>query len=154
MDDFTVEYSGLESLEILLSHRMQMWKEIYPNMSANDEKFSSLTREWLEEKLGDKTMVAILVKDREGKIAGSGCILIQEDQPRPNSIMIRRPYLLSMYTEKNLRRMGVATIIVKNAIKWARDHGFDRMTLHASETGKSLYEKMGFRQTNEMRLLL
>ena len=124
-----------------------LWGKMKKMPSVND-------REWLEEKLGDKTMVAILVKDREGKIAGSGCILIQEDQPRPNSIMIRRPYLLSMYTEKNLRRMGVATIIVKNAIKWARDHGFDRMTLHASETGKSLYEKMGFRQTNEMRLLL
>ncbi len=154
MEKFSIEFSRSEHLETLLSHRMRMWMEIYPDMKTNNEAHTKLTREWLKEKLDDGSMIAILVRTHEGKIAGSGCILVQEDQPRPDSSMIKRPYLLSMFVEEEYRNQGAATLIVRSAISWAREHGYDRMTLHASEAGRALYEKMGFRQTNEMRLFL
>jgi GNAT superfamily N-acetyltransferase len=59
-----------------------------------------------------------------------------------------------MYTLPEYRKMGVASSIVKEAIKWSRDNGFGRISLHASSQGKSVYEKFGFQQTNEMLLKL
>lgn len=154
MENFSVEFTGLEYMETLLSHRMSMWKEIRPDTDINDERFLSLTRNWLKEKLGNSSMTAIIAKTPEGNIAGSVCILIQEDQPRPNSSMVKRPYLLSMFIEPEYRNLGIATLMVKAAITWAMENGYDRMSLHASDAARSIYEKMGFRQTNEMRLFL
>jgi hypothetical protein len=36
-------------------------------------------------------------------------------------------------------------------LQWAREQGFDRVVLHASDAGRSLYESLGFKSTNEMR---
>jgi GNAT superfamily N-acetyltransferase len=57
-----------------------------------------------------------------------------------------------MYTEHAHRGKGVATKIVKESIRWAKAKGFPRMTLHASEMGRSVYEKLGFHQTWEMKI--
>jgi GNAT superfamily N-acetyltransferase len=59
-----------------------------------------------------------------------------------------------MYTERNFRRQGVARLIVKTAIAWSKEHGYDRINLHATDVGKPLYEEFGFKPTNEMNLQL
>ena len=57
-----------------------------------------------------------------------------------------------MYTEHPFREKGVATKIVQESLRWAKAKGFPRMTLHASDMGRSIYEKFGFKQTWEMKL--
>ena len=61
------------------------------------------------------------------------------------------PYLMSMYTVKGFRRKGVASLIVKGALKWCREHEYDGVVLHASKEGRSVYEGLGFEPSNEMR---
>jgi len=38
--------------------------------------------------------------------------------------------------------------------QWARENGLASLVLHASEMGRSLYERMGWVQSNEMYLPL
>jgi GNAT superfamily N-acetyltransferase len=64
------------------------------------------------------------------------------------------PYLLSLYTEKEFRKKGVARLIVETAIDWCRKNGYDRVNLDASEEGKPLYETLGFKPGYGMRLQL
>ena len=49
-------------------------------------------------------------------------------------------------------RRGVASMVVSKAIEWCRKKGYGRLMLHASEMGRSVYKKFGFRRTWEMRL--
>jgi hypothetical protein len=35
---------------------------------------------------------------------------------------------------------------------WLREQGFRSVSLHASDDGRHLYEELGFKATNEMRL--
>ncbi len=58
---------------------------------------------------------------------------------------------MSMYTEPQQRGKGLATRIATEAMKWARKNGYPRMTLHASDLGKPIYLKLGWKQTSEMR---
>ena len=51
------------------------------------------------------------------------------------------------------RRSG-PTRIVRAILDWCRTQGVTRVTLHASEEGRGIYERLGFSQTNEMRLEL
>ena len=39
-------------------------------------------------------------------------------------------------------------------IAWCRREGFARVTLHASDRGRHLYESLGFEASNEMSLRL
>ena len=152
MFSFLVKSVGEDHAGILLNHRMEMLKELVTDWDTLGESFREETRMWIVEGLRNGKMKAFVATTPEGKIAGSGCLLIHEDQPRPGSTRIDNPYLLSMYTEKVYRNQGAATSIVAHCIEWAKSNGYDRVTLHASESGRPVYEKFGFKQTNEMRL--
>ncbi|MCL4447289.1 MAG: GNAT family N-acetyltransferase [Thermoplasmatales archaeon] len=154
MEEFSLSFGDIDDIEMLVDHRILMWKDIHPDMDERIEETRLTTREWIESKFSEGVLTALIVKNREGEVVGSGCILVREDQPRPGSVSMKHPYLLSMYTLPKFRKKGVASLIVKAAIDWSKDNKFDRITLHASDQGKTLYEKLGFQQTNEMRLKL
>jgi len=40
---------------------------------------------------------------------------------------------------------------MREILRFTEDRGIDNVVLHASAEGRSLYEKLGFKQTNEMR---
>jgi len=43
-------------------------------------------------------------------------------------------------------------MVVKEAIEWCRRNKYERLMLHASEMGRKVYSKLGFKRTWEMRL--
>jgi GNAT superfamily N-acetyltransferase len=133
---------------------MEMWLDIHPELEEEIRATEKGTKKWIREQLSRKTLVGLVVRSSDGEVAGSGCIWLREEQPRPTSMRLQVPYLMSMYTEKRFRRKGVARLIVKAALKWSQEQGYDRMVLHASEEGRPVYEGLGFAQTNEMRLKL
>jgi GNAT superfamily N-acetyltransferase len=59
-----------------------------------------------------------------------------------------------MYVEKPYRRRGIARTLMEEMLGWCRREEFAYVGLHASDDGRPLYEKLGFRATNEMRLEL
>jgi GNAT superfamily N-acetyltransferase len=66
----------------------------------------------------------------------------------------KRALVLNVYTEPEFRRQGIARRLMLAVIAWGRESGLRSLSLHASDFGRALYEELGFRQTNEMRLYL
>ena len=129
-----------------------MWRDIHPEFGAMVDESEALTRKWVRRKFAEGKLIGFIAKTAGGKVAGSGCIWLRDEQPRPTNPRQEVPYLLSMYTEPSFRRKGVARMIVSRALKWCKDHEYDRVNLHASTQGKPLYESFGFESTTEMRL--
>lgn len=154
MASFKLSYAGRGDIDLLLAHRQSMWLDIHPELENEVKGAEALTRDWIERMLSGGRLVGFIVKTPEGKVAGSGCVWIREEQPRPASPHLEVPYLMSMYTVKPFRRKGVGKLIVKGAIEWSREHGYERMVLHASTEGRPLYEGLGFEPGNEMSLKL
>ena len=65
-----------------------------------------------------------------------------------------RGRIVNVFTEPNWRRRNVATLLLQRIIDWSRAENLDRLTLHASDAGRALYQRLGFVDTNEMRLSL
>jgi GNAT superfamily N-acetyltransferase len=151
---FTVGFAGPDDVPLLVSHRLKMWEAIHPEWKSKIRASEGLTRKWIKGKLAGGDLIGFVARAPEGAVAGSGCIWVREEQPRPTSPRLRTPYLMSMYTERRFRRKGVARLVVRRAIRWCRDHNYERMTLNASSEGRALYEALGFEQGNEMRLRL
>ncbi len=154
MPKFELSQARVEDIDILVKHRLGMFNDMHPELTKEIQASEQQTREWLREKLSDGSLVGFIVRTEEGQAAGSGCLWIRKEQPNPAHTRLDAPYLLSMFTEKRFRRNGVARIIVKTAIDWSREHGYDRINLHATDVGKPLYEEFGFKPTNEMKLAL
>jgi GNAT superfamily N-acetyltransferase len=52
------------------------------------------------------------------------------------------------------RRLGLARLLMETALEWCRNNGIRAVILHSSDDGRPLYQSLGFRPTNEMRLVL
>ncbi len=154
MVKFEISRAKAEDTEILVTHRLGMFNDMYPELRKEIQESEEQTRKWLREMLLEGRFVGFIVRTDKGQVAGSGCLWIRKEQPNPTYSRLEAPYLLSMYTEKGFRRRGVARLIVETAIAWSKEHGYDRINLHASEMGKSLYVSFGFKPTNEMKLKL
>ena len=144
----------MEDIDIIVKHRLGMFADMYPDLGKEIEASKEETHTWILEQLSNGNLVGFIVRNGVGQVAGSGCLWIKKEQPNPTHPRLEAPYLLSMFTEKNFRRQGVARLIVKTAMEWSREHGYDRINLHSTEVGKPLYEELGFRPTNEMQLKL
>ena len=47
----------------------------------------------------------------------------------------------------------MATMLIKEVIKWSKSEQLDWLTLHASDEGRAVYERLGFTVNNEMRFV-
>ena len=150
--NFKLSYAGADDINLLVTHRLNMWRDIHPEFGAKVDESEGRTRTWIGRKLAEGKLIGFIARTAGGKVAGSGCIWLRDEQPRPANPSQEVPYLMSMYTEPKFRRKGVAKMIVRRALKWCRDHGYDRLNLHASAQGKPLYQSLGFEPTTEMRL--
>jgi len=146
-----IRKATLRDLDLLVVHRRGMWRDMgYKNKKLLDAA-DTVYRAWAKPRLKTGELVGFLV-EANSQIAGSGCVWLQPRLGVPGFKGGRQPYLLSMYTEHTFRGKGVATKIVEESIRWAKAKGFSRMTLHASDMGRGIYEKLGFAQTWEMKL--
>ena len=151
---FIVSIATAEDIELLVDHRLKMLREIFPQYAPKAQNIEGQTREWIKTKMAQKKLIGFIARTQEGHAAGSGCIWLRETQPSMISPFLEAPYLMSIYTEESFRRNGVAKLITQTAIEWCKANGYDRINLHASESGRSVYETLGFEPTSEMRLWL
>lgn len=139
---------------LLVRHRRAMWEEMGIGTSASLAEHDALYRRWIRPRLRNGSLVAWVVEDRAGRALASGCLWIQRIHPRPGNPRCLQPYLMSMYTEPDARGRGHARRIVRAAIAHARRLGLPRMALHASDAGRPVYEREGFKPSGEMHLRL
>lgn len=109
---------------------------------------------WLETKMvsGDY-MGWLAVTADDFVVAGAGLWLMEWPAHMLGSSP-RRGNLVNVYTEPEFRRQGIARWLMKAALHWCRINGVDFVILHASAEGRALYESLGFRDGNEMRVKL
>jgi len=108
--------------------------------------------EWARVGLRSGDLVAWVVEAVNHGVVGGGCLWLRPEQPHPDVSTPVEPYLFSMFTEPEFRRKGIASRIIKEAVKWSRRKGYRRILLHANKKGRRLYRKHGFKRTWEMRL--
>lgn len=142
----------LADLDLLVRHRRAMWADMDVTYTREDlDAADPVYRAWAARRLRTGRFVGFIVEER-GRPVASGCVWVKRVHPRPAAATLDEAYLLSMYTEPAHRGKGHAERIVRAALAWARERGLPRMTLHASDMGRPLYEKLGFERRWEMKL--
>ncbi len=149
---FRLRRSTIKDIEVLVQQRRGMWMDMGVRDAGELARADVEYRRWAGRRLRDGSLTGWIVKGPDGMVVGGGCVWVQPVQPRPGRRKMVQPYLLSMYTVPGFRGKGVASRIVREAARWTGRKGFDSLRLHASEMGRPVYRRLGFKRTWEMRL--
>lgn len=150
MRAFKVIVATPKDIDILVRFRHEMFEDM-GHRTAEEHRLNDVQfRRWAILKMKERKLRCFLVKAPDGESAGGGTVWLREVQPSPGRRAGVMPYLMSMYTEPKFRRKGVATLVVREAERWARDRGYPLMNLHASRKGRKVYAKLGWKRTWEM----
>jgi len=130
-----------------------MYEDMHYNDSVALDTMASLSSAYLSTAMADGSFRAWLAADGTRVVAG-GAVIISPWPAHPYDLECRRATILNVYTDPEYRRRGIARKLMQTIIAWCQHEGFARVTLHASDDGRHLYESLGFEPSNEMRLRL
>lgn len=132
-----------------------MWEEIGGFAPRDLDRADRAYRRWVVRERRARRFLAFVVEEPPGRPVASGALWKAPAQPRPGRLARESmPYVLSMYTEPAVRGRGLASDLVRAMVAWSAAHGYRRVYLHASKSGRPVYARLGFVDGNEMRLEL
>jgi ribosomal protein S18 acetylase RimI-like enzyme len=153
-EGFTIRRASTADLDILVAHRGAMFRDMGYRDDAALDSMSEKFRVWLLKQMNSGEYHAWLVSAPDGSVAAGAGLWLMDWPPHMVGQGARRGNILNVYTAENYRRRGLARQLMEAVLVWCRENGVDTVILHASPAGRSLYEEMGFKATNEMRLQL
>lgn len=114
---------------------------IEPNINIDEE----LT-DFFKEKLADDSLIEWIVEDN-GEIIATAAIAFYQFPPTYTNKTGWKGYITNMYTRNDYRKQGIATLLLDKLVEEAKIRNVNKLWLGASELGRPVYEKFGFRQT-------
>jgi len=158
---FAVRRADTSDIPVLAWHRAAMFRDMGKLAPTLEAPLCEQTAGYLHEALprGDYlAWVAVDAAAAPSVIGGAG-VQLRPILPRPpedgSDVLVLGPeaIVLNVYVEPAWRRRGVADALMRALLDDLAVRDIRRIVLHASPEGRRLYERLGFAQTNEMRLL-
>ncbi len=133
----------IDDTDILAAMRKEMLSE-GKNYSADFlGRIEEKTRDYIISGIRDNSYV-MWVAEAEGQIAAMGGITIYCLPPNDWCINGKSAYLGNLFTIKEYRKLGIASELLNRLVDEAKSIGCERILLHSTEMGRSVYEKFGF----------
>lgn len=141
----------VEDAELLTELRLEMRRERETVPPPEDMKaFEKANLDFFKENIASNSYIGIIGFEA-GKVVGTGGISLHNHPPSYGVPNGKSACLLNMYTRSQFRGQGVAGKILAALVEYARSAGCCKVYLNASDMGKPIYEKFGFKDvSNEM----
>ena len=110
--------------------------------------FADHLRDWIETALQAGRLHAWLA-EHEGRVVGSAAVNPYPHMPSANYPTGQGWYLLNVYVKPAQRQGGIGTALLAAVGSAAREQGVDALTLHANARARALYERHGFKSSND-----
>jgi GNAT superfamily N-acetyltransferase len=149
----TIREAAASDIPEILRQRRRMYEDMQYHDPIALDAMAALSSPYLATAMADGSFRVWLATDEDRVVAG-GAVVISPWPAQPHDVECRRATILNVYTDPEYRRRGVARKLMQTIIAWCQREGFPRVTLHASDDGRRLYESLGFEASNEMTLKL
>jgi GNAT superfamily N-acetyltransferase len=148
-----IRRATMDDLPDILRFRRGMLRDMGSNNEAALDVMEESAAAFVREGLMDGTCI-VWMAEEAGAPVGCGLVHIVPWIPSTLDPSRRRAWVHNVYTEPAYRRRGIAEGLMQAMLAWCREQGFYSVSLHASERGRRIYERLGFQASNEMRLFL
>ena len=154
MDKYRIRPATAQDLTTVLHHRKRMFEDMGYNDPQSIEEMMKVSTSFLQRSFEEEAYHGWLVESFEGDVVAGGGIIFLDFQSNPRDPQPKRAWVVNMFTEPEHRRRGLARLLMNTMLEWCRNRGMKSLYLHASTEGRPLYESLGFKPTNEMRITL
>lgn len=139
-----------EDLTLLVKIRLEMLRAVnrLPEEYSFSEDFIRNTEAFFLS--GNQTTV--IAEDKE--IIGCATLCYTDMMPTFSHPTGKRAHLMNVYTREQYRRQGAAFQMVRALIEEAKKREVTEISLDATEDGRPLYEKLGFKESDECMTLV
>ena len=138
---------------LITAHRHSMFTD---NDFTTEEQLAAMDANfgpWVRQRLADGSYVGFLIEE-DGAVLASAGVFFADFPPHFLDVNAGRPYLTNFYAAPAARGRGFAKQLLVACVEECRSRGVKAVVLHASKFGRPIYEKFGFKPTNELMLKL
>jgi GNAT superfamily N-acetyltransferase len=153
-DNITIRRAEPGDCDIILHHRRSMFQHMNEGTAEELDRTVQIARPWLITALSNGNYQGWLAENGEGEVVAGAGVVILSWPASPKNPENRRALIVNVFTEPEFRGQGLARRLMLTVLGWLKEQGFHMAALHASDAGKHLYEKLGFRASNEMQIRL
>ncbi len=143
----------MEDAALIAGQRRQMFVDAGVLGEEDSPALTPNFVEWVRPRLLSGEYLGWIAEE-EGAVVGGAGVWLMAFPPHWRDVEPVRAYLLNFYVAPGQRGQGIAGRLLDATVNEARRRGVKVVTLHASKFGKPIYERYGFRPTDEMMLSL
>jgi GNAT superfamily N-acetyltransferase len=139
--------------DVLTEFRLAMSRDAGFISDADDvSELREATRRYMLERIGSEEFLC-WIAEVDGAPAASAGVIVRSGPPNLRDTTGREAYLLNVYTLPEHRRKGLATALTERVLDWCASQGFRKLSLHATEDGARIYERLGFQEDSRAMIL-
>ena len=151
---YTIRRAVAEDADTIVEQRRAMFSEMGYRDEPVLDAMAAAFRPWLMRKMQSGEYLAWLAVADDRSIAAGLGLWLMDWPPHMIGPGARRGNILNVYTSPTIAGKAWRARLMETALDWCSAHGIRAVILHASDEGRPLYEALGFRPTNEMRIVL
>jgi GNAT superfamily N-acetyltransferase len=152
--DYQIRIANQGDAATIAQHRVLMFHEMGAISDPERDAFWDPALFWIQQELAAERYIGWLAEGPQQVVGGAG-IHLRTLPPGPGCMRVGRwGHIVNVYTQPDFRRQGLARRLMLELLRWCADRSLDRITLTASDQGRSLYEALGFVATSDMNLPL
>lgn len=155
-EDFSISINSatLDHISDIVKLRQFMFE----SMGVTDqEKLSKMVIEstkYLLTNIPENLYIGWIAETNSKDIVGTLGLVIDIHPPSPDNLSGKIGYIMNLAVYSEYQNQGIATRLLNTCFEWLKSNNISLISLHASKEGISLYKKLGFLNTTEMRLKL
>lgn len=112
--------------------------------NSRDRVFIETLTDYFKNTMPDDSFIAWVATD-ENRIVGTSGLCFYKLPPSYRNLTGNMAYIMNMYTLPNYRNKGIAKVLFEKIIMEAKQKGYKKISLHATEMGRPIYSKFGFK---------
>lgn len=138
-------------MQALMSLRLEMLKAV--NGLSDGYQFDSSFVECARLYFLNGNQTTVLVLDEDNVPVGCSSVSYIEVMPTFDHPLGKRAHIMNVWVKPRFRRQGIALRMVRALIKEAAEKRCTEISLDATECGRPLYEKIGFKGSESCMVL-
>jgi len=154
LNDIIIKRATTADIDSLAELRFRLLVEVgdITDMRIEDE-IKQKFRDYFLKNIPDNTFIAYVAEYKKQIIASSG-LIIQQYPPTAKNITQAEGYIMNIYTLPEWRKKGIASLVLKQLIRYTESTNIKKLWLRASDDGKKLYKKMGFLEDSHFAYMI
>ena len=146
----TTRSATVHDADVITRHRKAMFADAGDAPETVLEEMARHFEPWVRRMLAEGKYAGWITADGDRAIASAGLLILDWAPHFLDPAGEQRGYILNVFVEPEHRRQGLALMLTKECMAEARKRGIGVVALHATKKGQMVYEKLGFKTSNEM----